>query len=762
MKPMIPWRHVHFTGIGGVGMSGLAHILMDWGVAVSGTDSAASEALDALHARGAHVRIGHDPDMLAGAGMLVYSSAVAPDNPERRVARECGVRTLRRGEFLAVLAEQFETVIAVAGSHGKTTTTAMLAHILRASGARPGYLVGGNVTGWPRSATAGAGRLLVTEVDESDGTQALLRSAHAIIVNVEDDHCWSVGGEAALERIFLEFAARAAELTTWDTPRTRALFATHPAVRFVSAADTPGGLRLGVPGDCNRTNATLALLVAMRLGVTPEQASAALACFPGVARRLTERLRTPAGRTVLVEDYAHHPTELRAALQALRESYPEHRLVAVFQPHRFERVKRYAVEFAHILATADRVVVRAPFAAWIDDGQLADPRDIARAVNGPPVVYHDGALADLAQELVPTAAADAAAEKQVIAVIGAGDIGNLVPLLNRRISEAFLDSCHPALQAGAAPAALARDRSWAALTTLGVGRARPLLAQPATLAELSALRQTAQRLGLATRVIGAGSNLVGSDDCGLELVISLNRGEFGAWRVEPDRIVAGAGVRLPELVRGLAGIGRLDPEAAPLGWIPGTVGAALRGNAGCDGFVFGQLVVEVQGLLPDGTAWQAPGAAVAWGYRAAGGLPEGLIVTRVVLAAPESDPKPALERLATSGEQRRGRLPAGRSAGSVFRNPPGQAAGQLIDEAGGKGMRSGGCVVSPVHANVIVNDDNGSEADFLDLVLRVRAAVFRRHGVVLEPEVVFVGAASAARIARQTGWFEPSPRGMAR
>ncbi|NLF15693.1 MAG: hypothetical protein GX595_00325, partial [Lentisphaerae bacterium] len=422
--PVRPWRRVHFTGIGGVGMAGLAHILADWGVGLTGSDAAASAMTRSLERRGIAVRVGHDAGMVSGADVLVYSNAVPPDNPERAAAASQGLATCLRGEFLAQVAACFPVVVSVGGSHGKTTTTAMIAHILRACGRSPGYLVGGQVHGWERSAAAGAGEVLVTEVDESDGTQALIASTVAVITNIDDDHSWSLGGEAALRRNFAAFAAKATRVVSWDSPATRSVLGAHGACHLAGPGDIPPELSLPQAGEHNRRNACLAILATAALGVPRDEALRALRSFPGVERRLSLRFRSPGARRVIVEDYAHHPVELQASLEALRQSWPQHRLRVVFQPHRYERVRRYGEAFAGILGRqADEVWVVAPFAAWVDDATVADPRQIAAAVQGPPCHYWDGPLEALAGAVL--SAADGTPE--VVAVIGAGDVARVVP-----------------------------------------------------------------------------------------------------------------------------------------------------------------------------------------------------------------------------------------------------------------------------------------------------------------------------------------------
>lgn len=422
----LPWRHLYFSGCGGVGMAGLAQIACDCAVRVSGSDSVDSEYLTLLRQRGCQVKVGQDGDLPDDIDLLVYSSAVPPGNPERLSAEKRRIPSCSRGAFLARLAEFFPQVVAVAGSHGKTTTTAMLAHLAIHAGLQPGFLVGGRVDGWNVSASAGQGKLLITEVDESDGTQALLSATMAAILNIDDDHCWSLGGVQNLENCFFEFASKAGKVFTWDTPASRRVLGNLARCQFLdqSLAEKVGVLPQ--PGLHNRQNAAMAVRLAQELGIDPADSMQAIASFPGVLRRLSLRWKSADACRVLIEDYAHHPTELRASLEALREKWPQHELWIVFQPHRFERVKRYAAEFARILASTDRVWIAAPFAAWKEDSTLADPREIVMQINAispGKAAYLTSSPDDICAALRKTLPTT---KPTLLAVIGAGDIGQAV------------------------------------------------------------------------------------------------------------------------------------------------------------------------------------------------------------------------------------------------------------------------------------------------------------------------------------------------
>ncbi|MGI5924254.1 MAG: UDP-N-acetylmuramate--L-alanine ligase [Lentisphaeria bacterium] len=427
-------KHIHFTGVGGVGMAGLAHICADLGCSVSGSDVADSAMLASLRRRGLDVLVGHDNKLVGQAELLVYSSAVPEDDPERQEAAKRGIASMRRGEFLGELARAFPRTVAVAGSHGKTSVTAMLAHICRQAGMAPGYLVGGLVNGWERAAGAGRGELLLAEVDESDGTQVFFHADIAVILNIDDDHCWSHGGVEALERCFVDFARQARRVVAWRSDNCVRLLGSLEQVMFV---DEPLALSSPIPlalsGRHNRVNGAMAVAVAELLGVPAAQARRALLSYPGVQRRLSERYRRADGRLVVLEDYAHHPAELRATLDALGEAYPGYRRLLLFQPHRYERVKRYAADFAAILAEVEQAWVLAPFAAWRHDEEIAEPETIVRLAReispGSAVAYLPNDPPRVVATLLAALSACPAETPQLLALIGAGDISAVWPVL---------------------------------------------------------------------------------------------------------------------------------------------------------------------------------------------------------------------------------------------------------------------------------------------------------------------------------------------
>ena len=356
-------RALHFVGIGGAGMSGLALVASQLGATVTGSDLAESSYCTPLRAAGIEPLIGHDAANVPEGAELVVSTAIPEDNPELAAAREAGARVLHRGELLGELSRMKRT-IAVGGTHGKTTSASMAALALLESGREPAFLIGGELRAAGTNAAWGTGEWAVIEADESDRSFLELGRNVAVVTNVELDHHATYASLGELEEAFEEFAAPAGVRVLGpgvDLP--------GEAVRFgLDDADglelTPGGSRfvvdgveieLQVPGEHNVLNA-LAALAALRVaGVPPAEAAPGLAKFTGAGRRFEQHGRTPAGALVY-DDYAHHPTEVRATLAAARTLEPR-RLVACFQPHLYSRTQMLAREFGRALALADLIVV---------------------------------------------------------------------------------------------------------------------------------------------------------------------------------------------------------------------------------------------------------------------------------------------------------------------------------------------------------------------------------------------------------------------
>ena len=412
----------HFIGIGGAGMAPLAGILLERGASVSGSDPERNRRCEDLRARGAVIYDGHAACQVPDGATVIYSSAIARDNPELRRAEELGLPLFRRGEFLARIADGCRRCVAVSGSHGKTSVTGMLAWCLARHFPGAGWLAGGDIPGFPRS-RSGDGDIFVTEVDESDGTHTLVHPFLGLVPNVDDDHDWSVGGAARLEENFRLFGAHSSRILALKHPEIRKYFGDR-AVMIDPCAPEFSGLPENLRGF-QRMNGALVTACAGEFGLSREEVFRDLAEFPGVERRLTDRGTLGAAR--IIEDYAHHPAEVAASMTALREIAGDGRLTVVFQPHRYARLEKYFDRLAAELRRADRVILVPVFAAWCESGKVGSA-ELAAAV-GPRAEYFDGEdWGLLARRL---AAGPAAEEKGVLAVVGAGSVGNLIRELQK-------------------------------------------------------------------------------------------------------------------------------------------------------------------------------------------------------------------------------------------------------------------------------------------------------------------------------------------
>jgi UDP-N-acetylmuramate--alanine ligase len=438
-------RELHFIAIGGAGMSALALIADRLGATVTGSDRAESSYLERLRRAGLQPRVGHDPGAVPENAEVVVSTAIHEDNPELARAREREQRVIHRGELLSEVCE-LRRLIAVAGTHGKTTTAGMLAYAMLELGADPSFLLGGELPGAAAGGEAanaawGDGEWVIAEADESDASFLRLRPEVAVVTNVELDHHSHWASRADLYNAFRSFAEPAQRVALGADPALDALAQGQRVIRFDE--NTPGpALELSVPGRHNLLNARAALAALELAGFELDRAAAALASFPGMLRRL--ELKGSRDGALIYDDYAHHPTEVSAALEALRELAPR-RLTAVFQPHLYSRTKALAPAFGSALAAADQVGVLDVYPAReepVGDLEGVSGLDVARAVaergGGRPVWWLKDA------ESAERALGPQLRDGDLLVTIGAGDIHRLADALVGASDEVAEDTEVPA------------------------------------------------------------------------------------------------------------------------------------------------------------------------------------------------------------------------------------------------------------------------------------------------------------------------------
>lgn len=745
---------IHLVGAGGSGMAGIARLLLDDGYTVTGSDQRRNDVVTSLQARGMTVFEGHAAGQVGEADALVYSTAVAESNPERQAARERGIPEFRRAEFLSALLADQEVVV-VCGTHGKTTTTMMLARILADAGLSPTYYIGAEVPVFGTSAARGKGKLAVVEADESDGTFHAFHSAHAIILNIDRDHLDFYDSDDAILAAYekMAVATRGTCLLCADDEGCRQLgnkldgkrwfgFGSEAALRLRSAVPSASGTdftlelpgvesriieaRLSLPGRHNVSNALAALTMADVLGVDLARACKSLGTLVGADRRFETVYRSRYG--TIVDDYAHHPVEIAATLATAR-SVHDGPLRVIFQPHRYSRTLAFMDEFSRVFDTVEEVLVTSVYSAG-EEPPGGDPaRTLAEKISesGVRCTYEP------VMSRLPALAAERLDPETMLLTLGAGNIGNLAHTLADvfTLAENLADNLSNE----------SRVRVFEPMrqhTTLRVGGPAFLWVEPATELDIALVLKECREAEWPWQVIGNGSNLLVRDGGIHALCLHLNRPDFKAIRVEGDRIIAGAGARLKEISytamrAGIRGFEFMEG-------IPASLGGALRMNAGAMQSWMFEVVESVKLATPDGEIQEVPRSGFEVHYRHVARLQEAVALSATLKGEPD-EPGEIKRRMDLYSKKRWASQPAAPSAGCTFKNPDGDAAGRLIDELGLKDKKIGGARISSVHANFIVNDGDATADDVLKLIELVRAEVREKKGIELETEVVTVGEA---------------------
>lgn len=463
-------RHIHFVGIGGAGMSGIAEVLLNQGYQISGSDLTESSATRRLVAMGAKVFTGHDASHVQGADAIVTSTAVTADNPEVVAARAKLVPVVPRAVMLAELM-RMKKGVAIAGTHGKTTTTSLVASVLAAADLDPTFVIGGRLNSAGANAQLGSGEYIVVEADESDASFLNLLPVLSVVTNIDADHMDTYGHDfGRLKGAFIEFLHRmpfyGAAVVCVDSEAVREIlpqiarpitsygFAEDAQVRAIDVRADAGRMHftvqrrngvelpdlqvvLNLPGDHNVQNALAAIGVAVELGVPDDAVLQALAEFKGVGRRFQrygEAELAGGGRCTVVDDYGHHPVEMAATLAAARGAFPGRRLVLAFQPHRYSRTRDCFEDFVKVIGQADAVLLSEVYAAGEAPIVAADGRALARALRVAgkiePVFVDDIAA-------MPQAILECARDGDVVLCMGAGSIGTVAGQVMEKAGEAM-------------------------------------------------------------------------------------------------------------------------------------------------------------------------------------------------------------------------------------------------------------------------------------------------------------------------------------
>lgn len=743
-------RRLHFLGIGGAGMSGLARIALQRGATVTGSDRSDSAAVAALREAGATITIGHDAAALPDGPLdVVRSTAITDENPELAAARTRGDQILHRSELLAQLVDDRRT-IAVAGAHGKTTTSSMIAHALHVLGLEPSWVIGGTVRSLDDISAHWGGEdgWLVIEADESDRSFLRLHPTIPVVTNIELDH--DARDLTALEADFTQFLAGSGEPAVLpsflaavapegELPTLVDLPAGDPltGVPFTAPDGQPLTIRLSVPGSHNAGNAALAIEALARAGVERGAAAEALASFVGAGRRF-EPLGESIGGARVVDDYAHHPTEVAATVEAARAWVGEGRVIAIFQPHLFSRTRDFAEAFAEALASADEAILVPIYPARERQEDFPEVTSATITARWPWHAVAEARLASGFDEAVGLAA-QLGRTGDAIIVMGAGDVRTVGERL--AAGEAgHWDDATDAAPADDLPEGVLAAHPLDRLTTVRAGGIADYFARVSDPERLVALLAWARDRSIDVFAIGSGSNLLVADDGVRGLVIRLD-GELGGTQFDGHDLVAGGGARFPQAAAAAARLGLAGIEFGVS--IPGTVGGAVRMNANAYGGALAETLQWVEVATADGLERRDP-ATLGFSYRHSA-LADGEVVVRAAFKLSPSEPETVKAHLADLRDRRKATQPSGiKTFGSTFKNPPpwpeGPTAGQLLDQAGCRGLEHGAARLSPKHANFVENTGEATTREIVELMQLARERVHEAHGVWLEPEVQVLGA----------------------
>ena len=757
---------IDLIGVAGSGMSGLALLLLQLGHHVSGSDKVTTLETDRLEKLGLKFFSPHSEREVEDCDMVIYSSAIKPVNVAYEAAYKQGIPLVRRAEALAAVMAGKKGII-IAGTHGKTTTSALTAHVLRHGGLKPSHYVGaeipilGSNAHWDTE-----GEHFVAEGDESDGTLVNFTPEHAIILNIEPEHLDFYDGIEAIKAVFRQllgqtpghwvYCAEDPVAHEVCSPCERAvsygwsqqhdfsarITATRPGqsdFEVFARSEKLGEATLGIPGRHNVSNALAAIALATRLGVGFDAITAALASFRGARRRF--EIRHSGGRFTIVDDYGHHPSEVAATLATAKGLNPK-RIVCLFQPHRYSRTQLLKKEFGRCFGDVDELFVtdiypasEKPLPGVTGETILEEVRKVGRAEGDPASPAPPATVCHSTPTMLQArdAVGNVLRPGDLLITLGAGNVHEVGTNLARdlKVAESLWDILE---RAGGGIVKLHEPMSLH--TTFRIGGPAQYWIEPKTEAGFAEIVRFLRGSAIPIRVIGRGSNLLVKDGGIRGAVIHPAKGELENVTVSGNHVTAGVGARFKKIAIAArnAGIGGFEWMEG----IPGNLGGGIRMNAGAMGTQTFDQIVSIRFIDLDGTIKEKSAAEIQARYRNVPEFEERFVVSAVLegraAALEEIDTK-----LDASHQKRRTSQPIGASAGCIFKNPEPLQAGRLVDELRLKGSRVGRASVSPVHGNFIVNEGHATAREVLDLIEDIRETALRERGVQLELEVKVIG-----------------------
>ena len=749
--PSRPLR-IHLIGVAGSGMSGLALLLLGMGHQVSGSDRVTTAETERMQGLGLRFSSPHSAAAVEGADIVVFSSAIRPENPAYAAAVAAKIPLYRRAECLGAILHTRKGII-ISGTHGKTTTSAMTAHVLREAGLKPSHYVGAEIPILGANAKWSTdGEFMVAEGDESDGTLALYRPEHAVILNIEAEHLDFYRDLDHICEVFSRLLdqTRGRKVYCKECPVATRLHAGRDqavsygwsdanyvatdvrelrgstAFSVVRDGELLGEISLGIPGRHNVLNALGAIALADGAGASFPLMARALSTFAGAKRRFETKYLSREFR--IVDDYGHHPTELAATLQTARSLNPG-RIVVLFQPHRYTRTQALADDFGKVLQAADEVFLTDVYAASeqpIDGISGMTLVDAMKRHGDTPVHYTP--LVSSAHYAV----GNALETGDLLITLGAGNVHEAGTRIaeDLGILEEILRLVPAEEMSGKLYEPMRRH------TTMLAGGPAQFWLEPHSFRAFAEAVGYCRERGIPVRVVGRGSNLLVRDGGIRGAVIHPSGGGFSHVRVEDGKVIAGAGARLKKVasVAQAAGLGGFEWMEG----IPGNVGGALRMNAGAMGVEMFDQVVSVTFLDEDGQIRSRSREEIHVEYRNVAELRRNFAL-ECTLTGPPDTAENIQARWDASRAKRRTSQPIAASAGCMFKNPEPIPAGKLVDELGLKGTRHGKAEVSSVHGNFIVNTGGAQTSDILALVEEIRDKARQERGIEMEMEVKIIG-----------------------
>jgi UDP-N-acetylmuramate--alanine ligase len=781
---------VHFIGIGGTGLSAIAKVLLERGYIISGSDSSYSNNIEILQNAGAQIFLNHDPANLKNPDVVIRSSAVPDENVEVRAALQRRIPVVKRADFLPELIGN-KKCIAVSGTHGKTTTTSMIAWILVSLGLDPSYILGSKSVNLGNNAQEGKGEYFVIEADEYDNMFLGLQPDIAVVTSIEHDHPDFFPTYDEFFQAFRDFSNQVKKNGTMlicgnekgsvklvhddSGPERKIVYEVRDEIIFGNESKVSNGIRfqaaslsvnnsgfyefifkdkenethmhvsLQIPGIHNVMNACCALGVSRLIGLPLREAVKAIEVFTGTSRRF--EVRGQKNEVTFIDDYAHHPTEIKATLLATRDRFPEGRIWAVWQPHTFTRTRKLLAEFSTAFINADCVIVlevypareQVPENGFSSKNVLQEMTD-SNVINQKTVLYAQDIESAINQLKNQTRPGD------VVVVLSAGD-ANLIIEKILNFTKSAENHLHRNQLGQVFGDRYKRNIKLEKFTASRIGGSADVLIEIYSIDDLSQAAIYFWNRGIPFRVLGGGSNVLVSDD-GYRGAILLNKAKQFIFNEEldPPTIWVESGASIGVISRKAARKGLSGLEWAV--GIPGTIGGAVFGNAGAyGGDVSGALqMAEILHLKINNNhkqtsreIWTADCFDFSYRSSSLKKNPGKYIVLACVLGLNHSDPISVQKQADRFADYRRKTQPPGASMGSMFKNPYGEYAGRLIDSAGLKGTRIGGAEISRMHANFFVNLGDATAEDVLALIELAKSRVAEKFGIELELEIELLG-----------------------